>query len=121
MPTTVAALLALPNRMAAEASSLRTLSRQISGSLGVAVLSTVIATRLAGIVRPPTAHADIVTAQSAYNLVFVIAAASCVLSLLAALALPGAVATRRLQALRDAETYDGEPLDAPIDAPALDA
>jgi MFS family permease len=112
MPTTVAALLALPNRMAAEASSLRTLSRQVSGSLGVAVLSTVIATRLAGIPRPPTAHADIVTAQSAYNVVFAIAAATCALSLIAAFALPGRAETRRLQALRDSEPYDSEPTQA---------
>jgi EmrB/QacA subfamily drug resistance transporter len=108
MPTTVAALLALPNRMAAEASSLRTLSRQVSGSLGVAVLSTVIATRLAGIARPPTAPADIATAQSAYNVVFAIGAASCVLALIAAFGLPGGAATRRLQALRDAEPHDDE-------------
>jgi hypothetical protein len=112
MPTTVAALLALPNRMAAEASSLRTLSRQVSGSLGVAVLSTVIATRLAGIARPPTAPADIVTAQSAYNVVFAIAAATCALSLIAAFALPGGAETRRLQALRDAESYEREPTQA---------
>lgn len=108
MPTTVAALLALPNRMAAEASSLRTLSRQVSGSLGVAVLSTVIATRLAGISRPPTAPGDIATAQSAYNVVFAIAAASCLLALIAAIALPGTAATHRLQALRDAEAHDSE-------------
>jgi EmrB/QacA subfamily drug resistance transporter len=108
MPTTVAALLALPNRMAAEASSLRTLSRQVAGSLGLAVLSTVIATRLAGIRRPPTAAADIATAQSAYNVVFAIAAASCVLALIAALGLPGGAETRRLQALRGAEPRDGE-------------
>jgi MFS family permease len=113
MPTTVAALLALPNRMAAEASSLRTLSRQIAGSLGVAVLSTVIATRLAGITRPPTAPADIATAQSAYNVVFLIATVSCVLSLLAALALPSAAETHRLQALRADEVDDNdEPLQA---------
>jgi DHA2 family multidrug resistance protein len=108
MPTTVAALLALPNRMAAEASSLRTLTRQVSGSLGVAVLSTVIATRLTGIARPPTAAADIATAQSAYNLVFGIATASCVLALVAAIGLPGREATRRLQALRNDETLDTE-------------
>jgi DHA2 family multidrug resistance protein len=108
MPTTVAALLVLPNRMAAEASSLRTLSRQVSGSLGVAVLSTVIATRLAGISRPPTQAADILTAQSAYNLVFTIAAASCALSFVAALALPGREAMLRLQALRASEPADEE-------------
>lgn len=106
MPTTVAALLALPNRMAAEASSLRTLSRQVAGSLGVAVLSTVIATRLAGIARPPTAAADIATAQSAYNLTFLIGACSCVLALVATIGLPGREATRRLQALRASESDD---------------
>jgi DHA2 family multidrug resistance protein len=110
MPTTVAALLALPNRMAAEASSLRTLSRQIAGSLGVAVLSTVIATRLTGIARPPTAPADIATAQSAYDLVFTIAAWSCVLALAAAIALPGRDATKRMQALRA-----GEPAISPME------
>jgi DHA2 family multidrug resistance protein len=109
MPTTVAALLTLPNRMAAEASSLRTLSRQVSGSLGVAVLSTVIATRLAGIPRPPTAPADIATGQSAYNVVFAIAASSCVLALIASIGLPGGAATRRLQALRAAESSDDDP------------
>jgi hypothetical protein len=90
--------------MAAEASSLRTLSRQIAGSLGVAVLSTVIATRLAGIPRPPTAPADIATAQSAYDLVFTIAAWSCVLALAAAFALPGREATKEMQALRASES-----------------
>ena len=106
MPTTVAALLSLPNRMAAEASSLRTLSRQVAGSLGVAVLSTVIATRLTGIARPPTNPGDIATAQSAYDLVFLIAAVSCVLALVASIGLPGREATRRLQALRAAEKPD---------------
>lgn len=106
MPTTVAALLALPNRMAAEASALRTLSRQIAGSLGVAVLSTVIATRLAGIPRPPTEPADVVTAQSAYNLVFTIGTLGCVASLAFAFLLPSRSATRRIQALRAAEPAD---------------
>jgi DHA2 family multidrug resistance protein len=106
MPTTVAALLSLPNRMTAEASSLRTLSRQVSGSLGVAVLSTIIATRLAGIPRPPTNPSDIITAQSAYNLAFTIATWSCAFALLAALGLPGRAATKRLQKLRAAEPFE---------------
>jgi DHA2 family multidrug resistance protein len=108
MPTTVAALLSLPNRMAAEASSLRTLSRQVSGSLGVALLSTIVAARLSGIPRPPTAPEDLATGQSAYNLVFTIAAVACVASFVVALFLPGKRKTKELQRLRADEHLDVE-------------
>ncbi len=70
MPNTVTGMNALPSRLIATGSATRQLCRQVSGSIAVAGLTAVVASRLGGHVAY-TGVQSLATAQSAYNDVFV--------------------------------------------------
>lgn len=53
MPNTLAAMNALPARYVARASAVRSLNRQVAGSIGVAVLAGLVAARVGTIAGAP--------------------------------------------------------------------
>lgn len=67
IPSQIAAMSALPDHLAAHSSALLTLTRQLSATLGLAVISAAIVATL-GTIAPVAADRD--AAQSAYNAVF---------------------------------------------------
>ena len=101
MPNTVAAMNALPSRFVAQASAVRSLNRQVAGSLGVAVLASVVASRIGAV---SAAGLDgLQQAQDAYNQVFLIGFWSILGAMVLSVLLPGREATRRIQTERAAE------------------
>ena len=87
IPNTVAAMNSLPNRWVARASAVRSLNRQIAGAIGVAVLSSLVISRVGSITGSPTT--DPGQLQNAYNLVFHVAFAGAIIATVLALFLPG--------------------------------
>ncbi len=83
-PVMVAGISQLPKEMLSQASALRTLTNQVSGSLAVAVLGAVVAIRLGTDLSPANA-------QSAYNAVFVVGTVGVVIGWLVAFRLPRGV------------------------------
>ena len=96
IPNNVAALNSLPNRLVSQASAMRSLNRSIAGAFGVALLVTVITSRLGGLSNV----GNIGEAQSAYNTVFLYAAAGAVVAMLLATRLPGKQGTQALHEAR---------------------
>ncbi len=101
IPNTVAAMNSLPNRWVARGSAVRSLNRQIAGAIGVAVLSSLVVSRVGSITGSP--NTDVNQLQAAYNLVFHVALASVLIAILLALFLPGRRQTREMQRQRHAE------------------
>jgi DHA2 family multidrug resistance protein len=101
MPNTVAAMNSLPARFTNRAAAVRSLSRQVSGSLGVAVLATVVTAQIGTLTGGASVRAG--SAQAAYNDAFLVAFAGTALAILLALWLPGRAETRRQQEERAAE------------------
>jgi uncharacterized membrane protein (Fun14 family) len=91
----------LPNRWVARGSAVRSLNRQIAGAIGVAVLSSLVVSRVGSITGSP--NTDVNQLQAAYNLVFHVALASVLIAILLALFLPGRRQTREMQRQRHAE------------------
>lgn len=111
MPNTVAGLNSLPHTFVAQSAAVRNMIRQLAGAVGVAVLATVVASRL-----PPGAPGDlgadgIRDAQAAYNTVFLIGCVATVLGFLLALFLPGGERTRAMHAARARELEEIETFD----------
>jgi EmrB/QacA subfamily drug resistance transporter len=109
MPNAVTGLNALPMRYVASATAIRQLGQRVSASFGVAVLATVLATRLAVVAPKDTAGA-----QSAYQTVFLCAAALAVVATVLAVFLPGRQRNRELLSERSTEMAQSR-LDAPVD------
>jgi MFS family permease len=109
MPNAVTGLNALPMRYVASATAIRQLGQRVSASFGVAVLATVLATRLADVAPKDTAGA-----QSAYQTVFLCAAALAVVATVLAVFLPGRQRNRELLSERSTEMAQSR-LDAPVD------
>ena len=101
MPNTVTAMNALPARLVAQGSAVRAVNRQIAGSLGTAVLASIVAARIgtvsAGRAVPPAAG------QAAYNVVYLIGFGAGVLAIVLAIFLPGRARMRELQRQRSEE------------------
>lgn len=101
MPNTVAAMNSLPARLTSRAAAVRSLNRQVAGSIAVAVLATVIASRIGTLSGRPDITPT--TAQAAYNTAYLgVFVAVCGATLLAVF-LPGRAATLRVQQQRATE------------------
>jgi EmrB/QacA subfamily drug resistance transporter len=83
-PNQVAGMNALPQRLLARGTAIRSTTRQVAASLGLALLSAFLATRI-GSLAAPSSPAEAVAQQTAYNEVFlavgVLAVACLVLAL----------------------------------------
>ncbi len=107
MPNTVAAMNSVPAKLVAQASAVRSLNRQIAGALGVAILSSLIVARI-GSLSAADAAVSADEAQSAYNLIFIVALVALALAFVLSLKLPDREATRRAQEERSLEYYGAE-------------
>jgi EmrB/QacA subfamily drug resistance transporter len=101
IPNTVAAMNALPNRWVARASAVRSLNRQIAGAIGVAVLSSLVISRVGSITGSPAT--DPALLQDAYNEVFHVAFAGALIAAGMALFLPGRRRNREILEKRASE------------------
>lgn len=101
MPNTVAAMNTLPNRWVSRASAIRSLNRQVAGSLGVAALSSIVVARVGTLTGAPGVTPA--TLQNAYNSAFHFAFGAALTAILLALFLPGRQETLRAQEERAAE------------------
>lgn len=101
MPNTVAAMNALPNRWVSRASAVRSLNRQIAGSMGVAVLVSVVVAQAGALTGAAGAGAGVL--QAAYNDAFRVALVGVVAALALGAFLPGRAAARRAQQERAQE------------------
>lgn len=103
MPNSVTGLNALPNRFVAQATSVRQLNVRVMASFGVAVLATILATRLGGLSTTSPEIAGSVMAQNAYDTVFGLAAVVAGVAAICGFFLPGRKRNRELQTERAAE------------------
>jgi DHA2 family multidrug resistance protein len=102
-PNMIAALNTLPARLLSQGTAVRSINRQIAGSFGVAILSSVIVAQI-GTVSAISVHGHAaVTAQNAYNLVFLIGLGSIAIAAVLAVFLPSAASHRAYQQERAAE------------------
>lgn len=100
MPSTVAAMNALPTRFVAQAAAVRSLNQRVAAALGTAALAAFIAAQL-GVVAPESLDAaGRVEAQDVYNQVFLIATGILVAVFVLALFLPGRKRMRQFQEYR---------------------
>lgn len=97
MPNTVASLNSLTGNLIAQGSAVRSLMRQIAGSLGVGILASVVAAQIG------THGASIATQQNAYNSVFLIGFIATLGALALSFLLPGKAQMEALQEARTAE------------------
>lgn len=104
MPNTLAAMDSVTANLVAQASSVRSLNRQIAGALSVAVLTSVVVARI-GVLE--ASGVDPQLAQDAYNQVYLIATFGAAVALVASLLLPGKEETMRLRAVRSREQHPG--------------
>jgi DHA2 family lincomycin resistance protein-like MFS transporter len=88
MPAVVMGLSAVAPRLVPQAAALRSLTRQVSGALGTAVLATVITARAGALTGATAGRAELEQAQEAYNAGFLISAAIAAVGLLLAWRLP---------------------------------
>ncbi len=100
MPNTVAAMNSVPSRLVDQAAAMRSVNRQVAGSIGVAVLATVVA---ASIGQFSAVGVDPVAAQNAYNGAYLVAFWGIALAFLLAFLLPGKHQTHAVQRERQAE------------------
>lgn len=101
IPNTVAAMNSLPNRWVARASAVRSLNRQIAGAIGVAVLASLVVSRVGSITGSPGMSA--VQLQAAYNEVFHVALVAALMAIVLALFLPGRRRNQEMQEDRAVE------------------
>jgi FtsH-binding integral membrane protein len=93
MPNTVAAMNSLTGNLVAQGSAVRSLMRQVAGSLGVGILASVV-------VAQTGAGSSLFQQQSAYNTVFYVGFVATLVAIALAFTLPGKAAMRALQEAR---------------------
>jgi EmrB/QacA subfamily drug resistance transporter len=93
MPNTVAAMNSLTGNLVAQGSAVRSLMRQVAGSLGVGILASVV-------VAQTGVGSSLFQQQSAYNTVFYVGFAATLVAIALAFTLPGKAAMRALQEAR---------------------
>jgi len=104
MPNSVTGMNVLPDKFAAQAAAVRQLNVRVAASFGVAVLATLVTTRLGSLATAaPASAAAAVHAQSAYNLVFLIGVGTSIAATVLALFLPGRARTEEILRTRAAE------------------
>jgi EmrB/QacA subfamily drug resistance transporter len=89
MPVTVVGLSAVAPRLVPQAAALRSLTRQVSGALGTAVLATIITAQVGQLTLATADAEDLERAQQAYNTGFLVSAAIAAIGLVLARFLPG--------------------------------
>ena len=72
-----------------QASALRSLTRQVSGALGTAVLATIITAQVGELTFTTATDAELADAQAAYNLGFLVSAGIAAVGLVLTRFLPG--------------------------------
>jgi len=102
-PNTVAAMNSVPGRLVAQASALRSLNRQLAGSFGVAILSSLVVSQIGAVSAAGLSEVPAGEVQDAYNLVFFVALVALGGALVLAWFLPGREQTRAMQAERARE------------------
>jgi len=105
-PMMVAALNAVQAKFVAQASSVRSLNRYVAGSFAVAILSTILTAQIGSLSASTAVNLSPAQIQTSYNLIFWIAFACVVATVVLAIFLPGAAKTREYQALRQEEQDD---------------
>ncbi len=95
MPLVVTGLSAVASRLVPQAAALRSLTRQVSGALGTAVLATMITAQVGELTMSSATEAELADAQAAYNRGFLVSAGLAVVGLLLARSLPGRVMPQR--------------------------
>lgn len=100
MPSNVAGLNALPAALISRAAAVRSLNRQVAGAFGVAVLSTVVASRIGGLSGVGVPATDL---QAAFNLPFLVALGALALAVPIGLRLPDKARTLEIQQERARE------------------
>ena len=100
MPNTVAAMNSVPSRLVDQAAAMRSVNRQVAGSIGVAVLATVVASAIGQL---SAVGISPVEAQNAYNHAYLVAFFGIVLAFVLSFFLPGREATHAVQRERQAE------------------
>ncbi len=88
MAVTLVGLDAVAPRLVTQAAALRSLTRQVSGALGTAVLATIITAQVGELAPTGASEGDAERAQAAYNHGFLVAAAVAAFGLLLANRLP---------------------------------
>ncbi|MGH2631915.1 MAG: MDR family MFS transporter [Tepidiformaceae bacterium] len=102
-PMMVAALNAIEAKFVAQASSVRSLNRYVAGSFAVAILSTILTAQIGSLSASTAVNLSRDQIQNSYNLIFWIAFACVVATVVMAIFLPGASKTREYQVLRQEE------------------
>jgi DHA2 family lincomycin resistance protein-like MFS transporter len=88
MPVTVMGLAAVATRLVPQAAALRSLTRQVSGALGTAVLATIITAQVGELTFATASPDELEDAQAAYNLGFFVSAGIAAVGLVLARMLP---------------------------------
>ena len=89
MPLVVMGLSAVVSRLVPQASALRSLTRQVSGALGTAVLATIITAQVGELTFTTATDAELTDAQAAYNRGFLVSAGIAAVGLVLTRFLPG--------------------------------
>jgi len=89
MPLVVMGLSAVVSRLVPQASALRSLTRQVSGALGTAVLATIITAQVGELTFTTATDAELADAQAAYNRGFLVSAGIAAVGLVLTRFLPG--------------------------------
>jgi EmrB/QacA subfamily drug resistance transporter len=95
MPVVVIGLSAVADRLVPQASALRSLTRQVSGALGTAVLATIITAQVDELTPVSASAAELGDAQRAYNRGFLVSAGIASVGLVLARFLPDRVSVQR--------------------------
>lgn len=110
-PNMVAALNTVPAALLSQGTAIRSINRQVAGSFGVALLSTVVITQI-GAVSAFGVEGSRTSIQHAYNLVFYVALGSIAIALILAMFLPNARRNREFLEERAREHQQLRPQDA---------
>ncbi len=108
MPNMVAAMNSIPSRFIAQGSAVRSLNRQVAGSLGVAILASVVAGQIGSVSAAGLHGVSRPEMQHAYNMVFLIALGALAGAFILAFFLPGRAGARAAQEARAKEYMNWE-------------
>jgi EmrB/QacA subfamily drug resistance transporter len=105
MPVTVIGLSAVASRLVPQAAALRSLTRQVSGALGTAVLATIITAQVGELTFDAASPEELDRAQQAYNVGFLVSAAIAAIGLVLARMLPRGKSVRSSIRQDEEETW----------------
>ena len=91
---TVMGLSAVASRLVPQAAALRSLTRQVSGALGTAVLATIITAQVGELTFQAASPEELDRAQQAYNVGFLVSAVIAAIGLVLARMLPRGTSVR---------------------------